>query len=260
MTATVAAAALERHLADEAATTRLGEDIAAALRVGDVLALEGDLGAGKTTLARGLIRALSGDPDMDVPSPTFTLVQSYDGRLPVAHLDLYRLSAPDELDELGLDEALAAGVAIIEWPDRAGDRLPADAIHIALAEEGTGRSARIDGPPATMARISRPLAARDFLVISGFGDAHRAPLGGDASARRYEEIHAPGQPLRLLMDSPPLVLGPPVRNGKAYAAHLAHRCRVRRHGSPVGECRRHRAGDRRFGPRRRFPAHRPSRP
>ncbi|MGD9914651.1 MAG: tRNA (adenosine(37)-N6)-threonylcarbamoyltransferase complex ATPase subunit type 1 TsaE [Rhizobiaceae bacterium] len=225
MSADVAAAAIQRDLVDEAATVRLGEDIAAVLRPGDVLALEGDLGAGKTTLARGLIRALAGDPEMDVPSPTFTLVQAYEGRLPVAHLDLYRLSSPDELDELGLDEALSAGVAIIEWPDRAGDRLPADAIRIELAEEGEGRAVRIDGPQPAMARLGRSLAARDFLARAGFAGARRAPLGGDASARRYEEILVEGQPLRLLMDSPPLVLGPPVRDGKAYA-EIAHTSRT----------------------------------
>ncbi|TIS69796.1 MAG: tRNA (adenosine(37)-N6)-threonylcarbamoyltransferase complex ATPase subunit type 1 TsaE, partial [Mesorhizobium sp.] len=89
-------------LADEAATARLGEDLAMALRPGDAIALKGDLGAGKSTLARALIRALADDAGLEVPSPTFTLVQSYETRVPVHHFDLYRLSSPDELDELGL--------------------------------------------------------------------------------------------------------------------------------------------------------------
>ena len=114
---------LERFLPDEDATTLFGEDIAVALRPGDILALKGDLGAGKTTLARSIVRALAGDAELDVPSPTFTLVQSYDARIPVHHFDLYRLGEPDELEELGLFEATEEGVALVEWPERAGDRL-----------------------------------------------------------------------------------------------------------------------------------------
>jgi N-acetylmuramate 1-kinase len=220
------AGALTRYLADEAATARLGEDIAAALKPGDVVALSGDLGAGKTTLARGLIRAMAGDPALDVPSPTFTLVQAYEaGRLPIAHFDLYRLSDAGELDELGLDEALANGVALIEWPERAKDRLPANIIRVALAEQGFGRAVAIDASEPALARIAHSFAVRDFLGEADMGAAHRQPLSGDASARRYEEIIEPGQPMRLLMDSPPLVLGPPVRDGKAYA-EIAHTART----------------------------------
>ena len=88
----MSARSLERFLPNEAATTRLGEDLAMAVRPGDVFLLDGDLGAGKSTLARGLIRALAGDPTYEVPSPTFTLVQSYDTPVPVHHFDLYRLA------------------------------------------------------------------------------------------------------------------------------------------------------------------------
>ncbi|MDK9697636.1 MAG: tRNA (adenosine(37)-N6)-threonylcarbamoyltransferase complex ATPase subunit type 1 TsaE, partial [Siculibacillus sp.] len=93
-------------LADETATVALAEDLAAVLRVGDVLALVGDLGAGKSTLARALLRAIADDAELEVPSPTFTLVQTYDLRLPLAHFDLYRLGGPEELDEIGFDEML----------------------------------------------------------------------------------------------------------------------------------------------------------
>lgn len=131
-------------LADEAATGRLGRAVAAQLRPGEAVCLTGPLGAGKSTLARALVRALT-TPDEEVPSPTFTLVQFYEGpRLTVAHFDLYRLSDPDEAYEIGLDEALDAGAAVIEWPERLEGRLPLDRldIEIALAENG-GRTARL---------------------------------------------------------------------------------------------------------------------
>ena len=211
----------ERFLADESATARLGEDLAMALRPGDVLALSGDLGAGKTALARGLIRALAQNPGLDVPSPTFTLVQSYEGRVPVHHLDLYRLSSPAELDELGLDEMLAEGTALVEWPDRAGDRLPENAVRVELTHQGAGRHARISGAGAAFDRIARSLAMRDFLGKAGWGEASRAHFTGDASARSYEIVSLPGNEPRVLMNSPRLVLGPPVRDGKPYA-EIAH--------------------------------------
>jgi tRNA threonylcarbamoyl adenosine modification protein YjeE len=214
--------AIERTLPDEEATTLLGEDIAAALRPGDVVALKGDLGAGKTTLARALVRALAGDPGLDVPSPTFTLVQAYEARLPVAHFDLYRIASPAELDELGFAEAAGDGVVLVEWPEKASDRMPADAIVIELAELGDGRLARIL-PGAAAARIERSLAIRDFLDRSGWRTAHRTYLTGDASARTYETVRRDGSAL-ILMNAPPLVLGPPVRGGKAYA-EIAHTAR-----------------------------------
>ena len=216
---------IERFLPDEAATARLGQDLAAALRPGDVLALSGDLGAGKTTLARSLIRSLAGDPALEVPSPTFTLVQAYETRLPVRHFDLYRLSSGDELDELGLDEAIAEGAVLVEWPDKAEGRLPADSVSVELVHEGEGRRARFTGPERAIARLGRALAARDFLEQAGWRDAARAPLAGDASARTYETVSLPGIPVRLLMNSPELVLGPPVRDGKPYA-EIAHTART----------------------------------
>ena len=132
-------------LADEAATARLGAAIAQALRAGEAVCLSGPLGAGKSTLARALIRALT-KPSEDVPSPTFTLVQFYEGpRLRIAHFDLYRLTDPDEAYEIGLDEALDEGAALIEWPGRLEGRLQGDRldIEIALADDGRGRRVRI---------------------------------------------------------------------------------------------------------------------
>ena len=107
---------------DETALRDVGARVARMLEAGDVIALHGDLGAGKTTFSRGLIADYSGT--MDVPSPTYTLVQMYDaGPLPIWHFDLYRLKSPDEVVELGWDET-QDGIALIEWPDRAGDHLP----------------------------------------------------------------------------------------------------------------------------------------
>ncbi|KCZ93289.1 tRNA (adenosine(37)-N6)-threonylcarbamoyltransferase complex ATPase subunit type 1 TsaE [Hyphomonas johnsonii] len=130
-------------LADDAATQALGAALGGVLARGDVVALRGDLGAGKTTLVRGLIRALT-TPEEEVPSPTYTLVQSYDGPdFAFWHFDLYRLNAPDELHELGWDET-QEGVALIEWPDRAGRHLPAYRLEIDLEILGEQRRARLE--------------------------------------------------------------------------------------------------------------------
>jgi tRNA threonylcarbamoyladenosine biosynthesis protein TsaE len=132
------------RLADEAATARLGEAVAGVLRAGEAVCLSGPLGAGKSTLARALIRALTTAAE-EVPSPTFTLVQTYEGAaFPLAHFDLYRLADPDEAHELGLDEALEDGAAIIEWPERLEGRLPPDRLDIEIAFEADGgRRARL---------------------------------------------------------------------------------------------------------------------
>ncbi len=127
------------------ATNALGARIAASLRVGDTIALAGDLGAGKTTLARAILRALG--VTENVPSPTFTLVQTYETpRLAVRHYDLYRIENPTDIDELGLDEALDEGAALIEWPERAGSHLPPDALHVLLSLTNDDRRAHIVGP------------------------------------------------------------------------------------------------------------------
>lgn len=135
----------EMLLEGAAATEALGARIARLLKPGEAVCLFGPLGAGKSTLARGLIRALT-SPDEDVPSPTFTLVQFYEGEgLPIAHFDLYRLERPDEAYEIGLDEALDEGAALIEWPERLGGRLPPDRLDIVLSHEAEARRARLVG-------------------------------------------------------------------------------------------------------------------
>jgi tRNA threonylcarbamoyl adenosine modification protein YjeE len=133
------------ELSDLSATEALGARIAAGLRSGDVVALEGDLGVGKTTLARAVLRALA--IEEPVPSPSFTLVQSYEApRFPVHHFDLYRLNDPDEMEELGLEDALSDGVALIEWPEKAKERFPQACLHIVLEWDGVARRARLRGP------------------------------------------------------------------------------------------------------------------
>ena len=136
------------ELAAAAATARLGAHIAPLLAPGETVLLYGPLGMGKSTLARGLIRALT-TPDEDVPSPTFTLVQFYESEPPVAHFDLYRLIRPEEAAEIGLDEALDEGCAVIEWPERLGDDpsawLGPDRLSVSLAERGAGRVATVSG-------------------------------------------------------------------------------------------------------------------
>lgn len=131
------------RLPDEAATQDLGAALASRLRRGEAICLTGPLGAGKSTLARALVRALT-TPDEDVPSPTFTLVQFYDGPdFPLAHFDLYRLTSPDEAYEIGLDEALEDGAALIEWPERLEGHLPADRLDITISPQGDGRLAHL---------------------------------------------------------------------------------------------------------------------
>jgi tRNA threonylcarbamoyladenosine biosynthesis protein TsaE len=126
-------------------TEALGRRLAPLLRPGEAICLSGGLGAGKSCLARALIRALT-TPEEDAPSPTFTLVQTYAGPdFEIAHFDLYRLEDPDEAWEIGLEEALIQGAALIEWPERLEGRLPANRLDLELSMEGEGRAARLAG-------------------------------------------------------------------------------------------------------------------
>ena len=127
--------------AGEADTQAEAARVAATMKGGDVLLLEGDLGSGKTVFARALIRALAGDSGLEVPSPTFTLVQTYDTpRGTVWHFDLYRLEEPEEIYEIGWEEALAGGIVVVEWPERLAGHLPANCGKIRF--ENTGETAR----------------------------------------------------------------------------------------------------------------------
>jgi tRNA threonylcarbamoyl adenosine modification protein YjeE len=214
-------------LPDEQATYRLMMDVAGLIEPGDMITLSGDLGAGKTTFARALVRHLSGDPTIEVPSPTFTLTQAYElPRFTLVHADLYRLSSPAELAELGLEDFGPGAVTLMEWPDRADGLLPADRLDIAftLAPEAgpTVRAARITGYGELSSRAVRIATVRRFLAEAGFDDSVRRRIQGDASTRIYERLTRDGANA-ILMNAPKRPDGPPVRNGRPYSAivHLA---------------------------------------
>ena len=136
------APAKKLYLPDEQATRALGERLGTAARAGDVIALHGELGAGKTTLVHGLAAALA--ITGPVPSPTFVLVREYEGRLRLWHVDAYRLAGSDEALAIGLDECLPGdGVTCVEWAERIADLLPATALSVSLAADGEGRSAQV---------------------------------------------------------------------------------------------------------------------
>ncbi len=132
-------------LASEEATAALGRWIAPRLVAGDCLLLEGPIGAGKSHFARALIQTRLGRLE-DVPSPTFTLVQTYQADVELWHADLYRLSHPDEVAELGLEEAFSQAICLIEWPDRLGALAPDNAMRLALSTQGDGRSLFLTAP------------------------------------------------------------------------------------------------------------------
>jgi tRNA threonylcarbamoyladenosine biosynthesis protein TsaE len=138
-----------------AATEALAATVAALARAGDAILLEGELGAGKSAFARAFLRAATGDPALEVPSPTFTLVQSYDTRIGVVqHFDLWRLEGPGGLTELGWDEA-RNGIVLVEWPDRLGPLRPAEALTVALHPTGeNSRRAVLSGWPDRLDRMA----------------------------------------------------------------------------------------------------------
>jgi tRNA threonylcarbamoyl adenosine modification protein YjeE len=209
-------------VADEAETAALARDIAPLLEDGDFVALAGDLGAGKTTFARALIRALCADPALEAPSPTFTLMQIYecDGRR-IVHADLYRIDNAAELSDLGWEEAVDGAVALVEWAERAYEVAGDDRLDIRLSfadpDKPSARKITISGYGAFASRLAAHRALSEFLARSGWGEAKRAFLQGDASTRAYETLEKPGGERAILMISPPRPDGPPIRYGKSYS-------------------------------------------
>lgn len=141
-------------LPSEADTAALGLRLAKVARAGDVILLDGPIGAGKSHLARAFIRARLGQAE-EVPSPTFTLVQVYDGPGgEIWHADLYRLTHPDEVWELGLDDAFTRAICLVEWPDRLGGHLPQGALRLRLEQRGEGRRAHLWGGRSALIRAA----------------------------------------------------------------------------------------------------------
>ena len=197
---------LDLHLADEQATSRLARLLAPLLVAGDTVLLLGPIGAGKTHFCRALIQARLGRAE-DVPSPSFTLVQTYDADVEIWHADLYRLSHSDDARELGLDDAFATAICLVEWPERLGSHAPINAIKITLSAEGEGRRVQIDPGQRQAVRALLKVEQRAslcdrFLTQAHWQTARREALSGDASARRYERLYLNGE-TRLLMDAPP---------------------------------------------------------
>ncbi len=223
----IVASTFSLALANENATANLVADLALLIGAGDVITLSGDLGAGKTAAARALIRYLAGDPSIEVPSPTFTLAQSYDlPPFPLVHADLYRINDATELEEIGLSPLPEGVVALIEWPERARDALPPDRIDIALSHRpalgSTARAAEITGHGKAAPQVARLEALRQFLADAGYIEEKRQRMAGDASTRSYARLFR-GDSSVILMNSPRRPDGPAIYDGKPYSAavHLA---------------------------------------
>jgi N-acetylmuramate 1-kinase len=209
-------------LPSETATAHLMADLALLTGPGDVVTLSGDLGAGKTAAARAMIRYFAGDEELEVPSPTFTLAQTYD--LPsfqLIHADLYRINDASELEEIGLSPLPEGTVALIEWPERAPEAMPADRIDIALSHRpalgSTARAAEITGHGKRAATVERLKALREFLEGAGYGEAKRVCMAGDASIRSYARL-VRDDGIFILMNSPKRPDGPAIYDGKDYSA------------------------------------------
>lgn len=193
-------------------------------RPGLVIALSGNLGAGKSTFARAFIRALakSGD-DFDIPSPSFSLVQLYDTtRVAVAHVDLYRLSTPAEIEALDLPELCELHIMLIEWPDRMTGLLSDDTLSLNFSGKGEHRTVEITAHGRWIDALNRNAIIQAFLADTNWKDATRIFFEGDASSRRYETL-IQNKKKMILMDMPQRPDGPAIKDGKPYSAiaHLA---------------------------------------
>ena len=209
-------------LAEQGETQRLARHLATFVGAGDLVTLSGGLGVGKTTFARALIRVAMGDEALEVPSPTFTLMQVYeDGPYPLVHADLFRLRGAGELEALGFDEIAETALVVVEWPERAGLDAARDRLDISLAlvpEAGAeARNVVLTGSGAWKERLRFAKAAHDLLAASGVGAARREFIQGDASTRAYERLNPPGEEAAILMISPPRKDGPPLRDGRSYS-------------------------------------------
>lgn len=218
-------------IAGEDETRQLANDLSVMLRQGDTVCLSGDLGAGKSTFARALIRSFAADPDLEVPSPTFTLVQSYGfDRFDLSHFDLYRLEEPEELEELALDDLLGTGAALIEWPEKAIGLLPENALWVQIVQPEDDTDLREfrfwSRTPEWERRVTETLGIRAFLETTSFAGGERHFLAGDASLRTFETVSVQER-TSVLMRWPfqAGALAAPVRS-YMEKVHLARDCRA----------------------------------
>ncbi len=212
----------EFHSVDE--TEAFAQTISLWARPGQLLRLSGDLGSGKSTFARALISSLA-DPkhEFDIPSPSFSIIQSYDNtRIPIAHIDLYRLTNKSQIAELGLDELVTTHLAIVEWPELLGETVESAKLSLHFSGSGQTRQVKLKAEGAWADQLHRNDQIEEFLSTSAWRGARRTFLEGDASSRRYETVVLESKSA-ILMDMPQRPDGPPVKNGKAYSAiaHLA---------------------------------------
>ncbi|MEO1694513.1 MAG: tRNA (adenosine(37)-N6)-threonylcarbamoyltransferase complex ATPase subunit type 1 TsaE [Pseudomonadota bacterium] len=226
---------LERIITEPAMTV-LAQLLARRLVVGDIVALEGDLGAGKSTFARALIRAYLANPEAEVPSPSFPILLTYDADArgdaaspPIAHYDWYRLSDPSELDEIGFADLRATHISLVEWPNLFPGVIDTAHLRITIAPVPARPDARrvtmtYVGAPEAPQRLTR-LAALDACVSSLADDRTDDPIvcadhmSGDASSRAYTRLTTRDGKTLVLVDSPPMPDGAPLADGRPYSQH-----------------------------------------
>jgi N-acetylmuramate 1-kinase len=212
------------HSSSPAETERFAREIALWAKPGQCIMLSGDLGSGKSTFARAFIRSLVVDgAEFDVPSPSFSIVQTYDEtRVPVAHIDLYRLQSASEMTELGIADLLDRHVLLVEWPDRLESETIPDRLHITFSGSGEFRTLSLQAFGTWSQLLVRNAQINALLAKSAFKNGKRTFLEGDASSRRYESV-VTETGSTLLMDMPRRPDGLIVKDNKPYSviAHLA---------------------------------------
>ena len=212
------------HFKSQLETENFARTVSLWAKPGLVITLRGDLGSGKSTFARALIRSLSTTDELfDIPSPTFPIVQVYDNtRIPVAHIDLYRLSTKSEFEDLGLSDLFSTHLVIVEWPELLSDVLSETALNLIFEGHGQERDVKVYMGGSWAAFFERNSEIVSFLQQSIWQDAERIFFEGDASSRRYEILKKNSSNV-LLMDMPQRTDGPAVKDGKPYSviAHLA---------------------------------------